>query len=129
MLLYLYTPLYYLALPFIVARLLLRSRKAPGYRYRIAERSAIFNAPPLHNPIWIHAVSLGESIAAIPLINGLLKQYPNRSIVVTTTTATGSERIKTALKDKVLHVYNPYDTPYLIKRFLKKIQPRLVIIM
>lgn len=77
--------------------------------------------------IWIHAVSLGEVIAATPLIDALLeKQW---SILVTTMTPTGSERVKARFGNKVAHRYIPYDLPLALRRFFKQTRPRAGIIM
>lgn len=126
---YLYTILFYIATPFILLRLLMRSLRNPAYRHRWSERFG--QVTPLKNPkvIWLHAVSLGESIAAAPLVNALLEQLPNYTLVVTTTTPTGSAQIQKTFSNKVYHVYLPYDLPHVITRFLKRIRPKQVIFM
>lgn len=126
---WIYSLVYYLALPLIVLRLLLRALKAPAYRRRIGERFAWFKSPSLRDPIWIHAVSVGETIAAEPVIRRLLETCPERDIVVTTMTPTGSERVRALFGDTVFHVYAPYDIPCAVKRFLKRVRPSLLIIM
>ncbi|HEB27269.1 MAG TPA: 3-deoxy-D-manno-octulosonic acid transferase [Porticoccus sp.] len=126
---FLYTLLFYAITPLILLRLLFRARKAPGYGQRILERFGIFSAPVLRDSIWVHSVSVGETIAAAPLIKQLQQQYPDSPVVVTTMTPTGSERVKALFGDSVFHVYAPYDLPGSIARFLKRIQPRLLIIM
>jgi 3-deoxy-D-manno-octulosonic-acid transferase len=126
---WLYTLFYYLALPLIVLRLFYRGIKAPQYRRRIAERFGIFTAPANQPSIWVHSVSVGETIAAIPIIEHLLKSYPDHRIVVTTMTPTGSERVISTFADRVFHVYAPYDTPGAVKRFLKRSQPALLVVM
>lgn len=124
----LYSLLFYLLTPFILLRLLWRSRRTPSYRQRISER---FGYYPFELPhcLWVHAVSVGESLAAIPLIKALQSRYPKLPIVVTTMTPTGAARIKAALGDHVLHAYLPYDTPTAVKRFLHATQPLIGIIM
>jgi 3-deoxy-D-manno-octulosonic-acid transferase len=67
----LYTVLFHLGLPFIALRLWLRSRKAPAYAQRIGERFAMGLAPMQPGGIWVHAVSVGESIAAAPMIRAV----------------------------------------------------------
>ena len=126
---YCYTAIYYLVLPLIVLRLLYRGFKAPRYWQRIGERFG-FITPPERGPcLWVHAVSVGETIAAVPVIRHLLEHYPQYQIVVTTMTPTGSEQVKTIFGDDVYHVYAPYDEPTSIRRFLKSVQPKLLIIM
>lgn len=125
----LYTILLTLATPFILLRLLWRSIRQKAYRQRIIERFAFY--PPLENKqsVWIHAVSVGETHAAFPLIHFLVQQYPQFTILVTTTTPTGSAEILKQFGDHVLHYYTPYDLPRVVNRFLKKMSPRLCIIM
>lgn len=125
---YLYTALFYLALPFIFGRLLWRSRRQPDYRQRLSERFGYYPFQ-LKNCIWVHAVSVGEVIAAIPLISGLKSRYPDSPLLVTTMTPTGAARVQAAFGDTVKHVYIPYDLPAGMRRFLKAMQPRICIIM
>ena len=95
----LYTVLLYLGVPLIFIRLWLRSRKASAYGQRINERFAL-NLPELQQGgIWLHAVSVGESIAAAPVIKALQQQYPDLPITVTCMTPTGSERIQSLFGD------------------------------
>ncbi|UZE95756.1 lipid IV(A) 3-deoxy-D-manno-octulosonic acid transferase [Alkalimarinus alittae] len=110
-------------------RLLYRAWKAPAYAARWLERFALFPQQSLNKPIWVHAVSVGETIAAAPLIKSLQQRYPERDIVVTTMTPTGSERVQALFGDSVFHVYAPYDLPSSVKRFLRKIKPEMLIIM
>ena len=87
---YLYSLLFYILSPLAVLRLLWRSRKAPLYRQRIAERFGYFKGPEMIGGIWVHTVWVGEFLAALPFIERLLLEYPDKPIVVTTTTPTGS---------------------------------------
>lgn len=125
----LYTLLFHLALPFILLRLWLRGRKAPAYRARINERFGV-NLPALQpNGIWVHAVSVGESIAAAPMIKALMARYPELAVTVTCMTPTGSERIKALFGDQVQHLYLPYDLPWAVGRLIKAFKPRVCIVM
>jgi 3-deoxy-D-manno-octulosonic-acid transferase len=128
---YLYSALFYALMPFIVLRMLLRSRRAPAYRRRLAERFGLFTAPSdkARPAIWVHAVSVGETLAAAPLIESLLQAYPGHRLVVTTTTPTGSERVRALFGDRVFHVYAPWDLPGAVRRFLHRTRPRLLLIM
>lgn len=125
----LYTILLYLIQPLVWFRLLWRSRKAQDYRKRWLERYGFCKNKVKSGGILVHAVSVGETLAAIPLIKTLQKQYPQLPITVTTMTPTGSKQVKTLLKDSVSHVYLPYDLPCAIHRFLKAVKPKLFIIM
>lgn len=124
-----YTLLYYLLLPVVFLRLWLRGRRAPLYRKRWAERLGFFQASPHRNGLWVHSVSVGETIAAAPLVKQIQQAYPNLPITITTMTPTGSERVKALFGDSVFHVYVPYDTPGAVKRFLRRVQPRLALVM
>jgi 3-deoxy-D-manno-octulosonic-acid transferase len=127
----LYTVLFHLGLPLVAVRLWLRARKAPAYRQRIGERFA-FGLPAMQlGGIWVHAVSVGESIAAAPMIRALLARYPQLPITVTCMTPTGSERIKAmfANEPRIQHCYLPYDLPWAAGRFLDHIRPVLGVIM
>ncbi|HNF65158.1 MAG TPA: lipid IV(A) 3-deoxy-D-manno-octulosonic acid transferase [Plasticicumulans sp.] len=114
--------------PLALARLWWRGRRSPGYRERFAER---FGAAPRLAPgaIWLHAVSLGETRAALPLIRALLARHPDRPLLVTTTTPTGSAQVREALGERVAHCYAPWDLPGACARFLDRAQPALAVIM
>jgi len=109
-------------------RLLWRSYRLPEYRKRIKER---FGFCPYHldQCIWIHAVSLGESIAVTPLIKALKELYPQIPILVTNMTPTGAAHIKTTFGDTVKQVYVPYDLPCFLQRFLKRTHPLIAIVV
>lgn len=127
----LYSALFYLGLPLVAIRLWLRARKAPAYARRIGERFAWGLPALVPGGIWVHAVSVGESIAAAPMIRALLQRYPQLPITVTCMTPTGSERIKAlfAEEPRVQHCYLPYDLPCAAKRFLDQVRPKLGVIM
>lgn len=125
---HLYTALLYLAVPAILLRLWWRGRKNPEYRLRWAERFGY--APPIPGGcLWVHAVSLGETRAALPLIRALRERYPKRPLLVTTGTPTGSLQVRQSLGDSVQHCYLPYDLPGAIARFLYRTRPQLGVIM
>lgn len=126
---HLYTVLLYLATPLILARLYWRSRRLPDYRHRWAERFGVFPALPVPGCLWIHAVSVGETRAALPLIRALRERYPTWPLLITTTTPTGSQQVREALRDAVWHVYAPYDLPGAVTRFLARTRPRLAVVM
>jgi 3-deoxy-D-manno-octulosonic-acid transferase len=127
----LYTLLFHLGLPLLALRLWLRSRKAPAYAQRLGERFGL--GLPVLRPggIWVHAVSVGESIAAAPLVRALLQRYPDLPITLTCMTPTGSERIRALFADepRVQHCYLPYDLPWASARFLERARPRLAVII
>jgi 3-deoxy-D-manno-octulosonic-acid transferase len=124
-----YTALFYLLIPAILIRLLWRGIKAPDYRHRWRERFAFYTKKFPHDVIWFHAVSVGEAEALFPLIRLLQKQHPNLSLLITTTTPTGSARVKAVMADTVAHVYLPYDTPDAVNRFMHCFKPKLAVIV
>ncbi|MFC0709299.1 lipid IV(A) 3-deoxy-D-manno-octulosonic acid transferase [Azorhizophilus paspali] len=125
----LYSLLLHLALPLILLRLAWRAWRAPAYARRVGERFAL-GLPALRpDGIWVHAVSVGESIAAAPLIRALQARHPELPLTVTCMTPTGSERIRALFGDSVQHCYLPYDLPWAAARFLDRLRPRLAVIM
>ncbi|WP_397443311.1 lipid IV(A) 3-deoxy-D-manno-octulosonic acid transferase [Pseudomonas chlororaphis] len=127
----LYTALFYLGLPLVAIRLWLRARKAPAYARRVGERFS-WGLPAMQpGGIWVHAVSVGESIAAAPMIRALLTRYPQLPITVTCMTPTGSERIQALFANEpgIQHCYLPYDLPCAAARFLDRVRPKLAVIM
>ncbi len=130
----LYTLFLYLIFPLVLLRLLIRSRVNPDYRKRWSERLGLINNANVESLIWLHAVSVGEAIAAKPLIEELLNAYPNTPILVTTTTPTGSDRVKAMFSDQIqnkqlLHVYFPYDLLGAVSRFVKAFRPLILIVI
>lgn len=123
---YAYSLLFYLLLPFIVARLLWRSRAEPLYRDAMGERFG-YVRPSTNGPVWVHAVSAGEVNAAAPMIQRLLDA--DCAVVTTTMTPTGRGRVKALFGDRVVHIYAPYDFPGAVHRFLDRIRPCLLIII
>jgi 3-deoxy-D-manno-octulosonic-acid transferase len=126
---FIYTIVMYLLTPVILYRLAWRGLRAKAYFLRWKERFGFFSTPNFTDTIWIHAVSVGEFNAAIPLINGLMQRYPEHQFVVTTVTPTGSERVATVYGERVFHVYLPYDLPAAVGRFLGRVKPRLAVVM
>jgi 3-deoxy-D-manno-octulosonic-acid transferase len=124
-----YSALLYLISPIVVLRLLIRGRKSPAYLSRWSERFGFYKQPQPKNVIWFHTVSVGEAEAAFPLISAIIEQSSDTPILVTTTTPTGSARVKAFLGHQVHHVYLPYDTPGAMRRFYRQFQPKIAIIL
>ena len=125
----LYTLLFYAALPGVLLRLLWKGRRLPGYRKRIGERLGLYGTQSAVTDLWFHAVSVGETEAAIPVVQTLQRNNPNLRILITCTTPTGSNRIQSVFGKTVSHVYLPYDIPGPVQRFLKHFAPKVAIIM
>jgi 3-deoxy-D-manno-octulosonic-acid transferase len=126
-----YTALLYVFAPIALAGTALRGVRDPAYRDRLPERlgfTRVFqgsDAPP----IWVHAVSVGEVQAAVPLVRVLLKKYPQRPLLITTATPTGAQRVRALFSDAVRHAYLPYDLPGAVRRFLDQVRPSIAIVM
>ena len=116
-------------MPFVLLKLWFRGFKAPEYRTRRLERLGFFKQPDLPQDIWVHAVSVGELLAAEPIIRELQRRYPSKRVAVTTMTPTSSELLQKLFGDSVFHVYAPYDFPLFVQAFLKRIRPSFVVIM
>jgi 3-deoxy-D-manno-octulosonic-acid transferase len=125
----LYTLLLYLAAPLVLLRLLWKSRLLPEYRGRVGERFGLVPRAPGGVAVWVHAVSVGETAAAMPLIEALVRRHGEGRVWVTTTTPTGSARVIAALGQRVHHSYIPYDLPDAVARFLKRAQPQRLVVM
>lgn len=123
-----YTLLLYLLTPLVMLRLLWRGLRAPAYWRRWPERFG-WIPQASEDCLWIHAVSVGEVQAAVPLAQALRVRYPEWRIVVTTLTPTGAERVQAALHQDVTHYYLPYDLPGAVRRFARRLRPRLLIII
>jgi len=126
---HIYSAVLYLLTPLYLVYLYWRGRRAPAYRDRISERFGFYDIEVKGNPIWIHAVSVGEAQAALPMIQKLKERFPEHPVLVTTTTPTGSTRIKETLGDEVMHVYVPYDVPCGVGRFISAMKPSIAIFM
>lgn len=126
---YIYSFILYLALPFILLRLWWKSRKLLAYKQRWRERLGYIPTFHQSDMIWIHSVSVGETIAAILLARALLRRHPKLHITITTMTPTGSDMASRHANERIHHVYVPYDLPDAVQRFLARVQPKLIIVM
>ena len=128
----LYSAALYLLLPATVYHLIWRGFRQRAYLLRWNERYARYRDAPAADPdgyLWVHAVSMGEVNAAAPLINALLRDHPQRRVLVTTITPTGSERVAALWGERVAHVYLPYDLTGAVARFLRHFRPRIALIV
>jgi 3-deoxy-D-manno-octulosonic-acid transferase len=125
-----YRALLWLLLPYIFFHLLWRGRKQPQYRQGIAERFGLYEFPAPEGPLlWLHTVSVGETRAAVTLVQALLRDYPAHRILLTHTTPTGMTCSEQLFGDKVLRVYLPYDYPFAVQRFLTHFRPQLGVLL
>jgi 3-deoxy-D-manno-octulosonic-acid transferase len=124
-----YRLLLWFAFPFLLARLWLRGRREPGYRQNVAERFGFYTRRPARPVIWLHAVSVGETRAAQPLLRALRSRHPGCDLLITQMTATGREAAQQLFGDAVIVAWLPYDYPSAVRRFLRRFRPRLGILM
>jgi 3-deoxy-D-manno-octulosonic-acid transferase len=129
----LYSALWRAAIPAVLARLWWRGRQEPGYRRHWAERLGFYGTPlPEKRTIMVHAVSVGETRAAEPLVDALLAEWPDCRILLTHMTPTGRATGEALFKrhgERVVQSYLPYDTPAMVRRFLRHFAPRVCILM
>ncbi len=126
-----YTLLWVLALPLVLLRLAWRARRQPDYLRHVGERFARYRAQPVGPVVWVHAVSVGETRAAEPLVRAILARWPDHQVVLTHMTPTGRDTSRALFGDdtRVLRVYLPYDIGFLSARFLAHFRPRLGVIL
>ncbi|MEQ1515523.1 MAG: 3-deoxy-D-manno-octulosonic acid transferase [Usitatibacteraceae bacterium] len=116
-------------LPLMVVRLFWRSRSQRGYRENIGERFGRYDAPALQNCIWIHAVSVGETRAAQPVVRRLRETNPGRAILLTCMTPTGRATAHELFGDTVTSVFLPYDLVGLHSRLITRFSPSVLLVM
>ncbi len=125
----LYDFLLLLALPWVWSRLFWKARRESTYRQRIGERFG--RTPPAlsRGVVWFHAVSAGETNAIAPVVRSLQQRLPGETFLVTTMTPAGSARVQALLGDIAEHCYAPYDYPWAVARFLRRAQPKALILV
>jgi len=125
----LYSAVLYVLTPVTVYHLIWRGFRFREYFQRWDERYASYAAPAERIDIWLHAVSVGEVNASVPVVEALRRRHPELRWLITTITPTGSARVRALWGDTVEHVYVPYDLPGAVGRFLAHYRPRLALIM
>ncbi|OGA22798.1 MAG: 3-deoxy-D-manno-octulosonic acid transferase [Betaproteobacteria bacterium RIFCSPLOWO2_02_FULL_67_26] len=124
-----YTLLLYLLLPIVLLRLAWRARRQRGYLAHVGERFGFYPQRADAPLIWVHAVSVGETRAAEPLIEALRARYPQHRILLTHMTPTGRETGQALFGENVSRCYLPYDYPGAVARFLAHFRPQAGILM
>ena len=125
----LYSFIFYLLSPMIFLNLVFRGFKSSAYFSRWNERFGYINFNSKNEVIWIHAVSVGEVIASVPLVKHFINQSNKYQVILTTTTPTGSDQVKKCFGRDVEHCYIPYDFIGSVTRFIKQVNPRALILM
>lgn len=126
---WLYSLLWLLTLPLVFAYLLWRARRQPAYLRHWRERLGFIPRLPVKPRIWLHAVSVGETHAAAPLVHALRQHYPGHALLLTHATPTGRATGQALFGDDVFQAYLPYDLPWAIAGFLNRARPQLGLIM
>jgi len=132
-----YSFMWWLAMPLVLGRLWWRGRKEPGYRQHLGERLGFYGRTPspdqqLRRTIMVHAVSVGETRAAEPLVEALLRAWPDCRILLTHMTPTGRATGKALFGKhgkRVVQSFLPYDTGFMVGRFLRHFAPTVCILM
>jgi len=124
-----YAVLTYLLLPFYALYWVVRGTFNRSYWDRFPQRFG-FGFPRLSaGSLWVHAVSVGEVQASIPLVRELERRFPSRQVIVTTVTPTGAAHVRKVFGDSVMHCYIPFETPNAVRNFFDAVKPALALIM
>ena len=128
---FIYTALLIALIPVYFIRLAWRGIGNKKYLQRWGERLGIANIRPIKDKsiIWVHAVSVGEVNASIPLLRALMKECPDSEFLVTTSTPTGSDILLSKLGNKIKHQYVPVDIPFCINLFINTWKPKALILL
>ena len=126
---WIYTALSLLLVPIALVRLAWRARYEPRYLDHVAERFGRYAAHASQPVIWLHAVSLGETRGAAPLVEALLAKYPQHCLLLTHMTPTGREAGAAMYGGRVMQAYLPYDNPIAVRHFLDHFKPRAGVVM
>ncbi len=113
-------------LPVVLARRLRRS----GYQANLRERLGRLDGRlPAEPRCWVHAVSVGEAVTAVPLVEAIRRRWPDLSVILTTVTPTGARIVSDRLAGVATHRYFPLDLPGPVGRALDSVRPRFFISM
>ncbi len=115
--------------PLVCAGFVIRSRKQEAYRERLKERLGFTPFMSKQDSIVIHGSSVGEIVALEPFIKQAVATFPDREIIVTSFTPTGSKRVQETLGGKIKHCYLPIDNPLSINLFLTRVNPSAIVLM
>lgn len=124
-----YAALTYLLLPVYASYWFLRGISNRSYWDRLGQRFGRNFPKPVGGCIWVHAVSVGEVQASVPLVRTLMERFPDRHLLITTVTPTGAQRVRMLFGDSVLHCYIPFETPDAVTSFFDSINPEIALIL
>lgn len=126
---YLYTLIWITLLPLLLLRLFWRARREPAYTQDIRQRLGLYSGSAPSPTIWIHAVSVGETRAAQPLIEALLQRFPHVRVLLTQTTATGRDVARELFGGRVALAWMPWDLPWAQQAFVRHWRPLVAVMM
>ena len=125
-----YTMIWAVLRPFFGMILRHRARRGKEDPQRLDERLGLYQTPPPRGAIWLHAVSVGETVAALALIEALVKQVPTAQFLITTNTVSAANLVRmTAITATITHLYQPLDHPVCVRRFLAATAPRAAVFL
>lgn len=124
-----YVAVHVLVLPFVLLRHWWRGRHEPLYRFDPEARFGRLRDVPPPGGVWVHAVSVGETVAAVPLLRALAGLMPPSPLTLTVTTAAARERAEQLLGDGIHLTWMPWDLPWSVRAFLRRTQPRLLVLI
>ena len=130
---FLYNLLLFAATVLLSPYILFKLATVPKYRGGISQklgrvRKSVTRVLGGTRPIWIHAVSVGEVMAAHPLIRELRKKYPGRKLILSTVTVTGNLTAKQRVPETDAIFYFPFDYPWIVRRVISRINPAIVLV-
>ena len=129
---FIYSLLISLFSPVFVLRLMVKGVNEPGYRRQWWRRFALGMPSRVRSGdglIWVHAVSVGELLAVAPLVQRMLQEWPDKAVLITNTTPTGSEQTQKLFGDRVEHTWFPFDIPLVTGAFLRHWAPQLIVMV
>ena len=129
---FIYSLLISLFSPIFVLRLMAKGVNEPGYRRQWWRRFALGMPSRVRSGdglIWVHAVSVGELLAVAPLVQRMLQEWPDKAVLITNTTPTGSEQTQKLFGDRVEHTWFPFDIPLVTGAFLRHWAPQLIVMV
>ncbi|NOX67996.1 MAG: 3-deoxy-D-manno-octulosonic acid transferase [Gammaproteobacteria bacterium] len=124
-----YAILTYVLLPVYAIYWIVRGISNHTYWDRMGQRFGLGFPQLTKGSIWVHAVSVGEVQASVPLVRALITRFPDRQILITTVTPTGAEHVRSLFNDDVCHCYIPFETPVAVDQFFNAVKPVLALIM
>jgi len=115
--------------PYILFKVITVRKYRKGITQKLGRvRKGVLHVLQGNRPIWVHAVSVGEVMAAHPLVRELKKQYPHKKLILSTVTVTGNYTAKQRVPEADAVFYFPFDYPWVVRRVISRINPSLVLV-